>query len=65
MYAKNPLSRSFVSDRSRASLTVRLPNKEWALGGGRFQSKIEHLAARKAAPLPKGRQKRAVPINAD
>jgi putative transposase len=30
-------------------------NKGWALGGGRFQAKIERLTERRAMPLPKGR----------
>jgi putative transposase len=33
-------------------------NKGWALGGGRFQAKIERLAARRSGPLPKGRPKK-------
>jgi putative transposase len=32
-------------------------NKGWALGGGRFLSKIERLTERRAKPLPKGRPK--------
>jgi putative transposase len=32
-------------------------NKVWALGGGRFEAKIERLTARRTTPLPKGRQK--------
>lgn len=32
-------------------------NKAWALGGGRFQSKIERLTERRAKPLAKGRPK--------
>jgi putative transposase len=32
-------------------------NKGWALGSQKFQSKIERLAARRAAPLSKGRPK--------
>jgi putative transposase len=32
-------------------------NKGWALGSGKFQSKIERLAERRAAPLSKGRPK--------
>lgn len=34
-------------------------NKGWALGGGRFQDKIERLAERRTRPLPKGRPKRS------
>ena len=30
-------------------------NKAWALGGDRFRRKMEALAGRRAAPLPKGR----------
>jgi hypothetical protein len=30
-------------------------NKGWALGSGKFQSKIERLAERRAAPMSKGR----------
>ena len=30
-------------------------NKSWALGNDRFRTKIEALAGRRAAPLPKGR----------
>lgn len=33
-------------------------NKGWALGGGRFQEKIEHLTQRRTTPLPKGRPKK-------
>jgi len=33
-------------------------NKGWAMGGGRFKSKIETLTDRRVAPLPKGRPKR-------
>ena len=33
-------------------------NKGWAMGGGRFKSKIEALTDRRVAPLPKGRPKR-------
>ncbi len=33
-------------------------NKGWALGSGRFQSKIERLTERRTTPLPKGRPKR-------
>ena len=33
-------------------------NKGWAMGGGRFKSKIEALTDRRVAPLPKGRSKR-------
>jgi len=33
-------------------------NKGWALGSERFQSKIERLTERRAAPLPKGRPKK-------
>ncbi|HEX7640608.1 MAG TPA: transposase [Burkholderiaceae bacterium] len=36
-------------------------NKGWAMGGGRFKSKIETLTDRRVAPLPKGRPKRAEP----
>jgi putative transposase len=32
-------------------------NKGWALGSGKFQSKVERLAERRAAPLSKGRSK--------
>ncbi|MDB5771354.1 MAG: transposase [Burkholderia sp.] len=32
--------------------------KGWALGVERFQSKVERLAERRAAPLPKGRPRR-------
>jgi putative transposase len=32
-------------------------NKGWALGSQKFQSKIERLAERRAAPLSKGRPK--------
>jgi putative transposase len=32
-------------------------NKGWALGGQKFQSKIERLAERRAAPVSKGRPK--------
>jgi putative transposase len=32
-------------------------NKGWALGSGRFQSKVERLTERRTAPLPRGRQK--------
>jgi putative transposase len=32
-------------------------NKGWALGGGRFQAKIERLTERRAKPLAKGRPK--------
>jgi putative transposase len=35
-------------------------NKGWAMGGGRFNSKIEALIDRRVAPLPKGRPKRLV-----
>lgn len=31
-------------------------HKGWALGGGRFQEKIERLAERRTRPLPKGRR---------
>ncbi len=34
-------------------------NKGWALGSGRFQAKIERLAERRTAPLPKGRPKKS------
>ena len=34
-------------------------NKGWALGGGRFQEKIERLAERRTRPLPKGRPRRS------
>ncbi|MGH8809801.1 MAG: transposase, partial [Noviherbaspirillum sp.] len=34
-------------------------NKGWALGGARFQSKMERLAERRTTPLPKGRPKRS------
>ena len=33
-------------------------NKGWALGHDRFRDRIEHLAARRAAPLPRGRPAR-------
>ena len=33
-------------------------NKGWALGSGRFQSKMERMTERRAVPLPKGRPKR-------
>ena len=33
-------------------------NKGWAMGGGRFKSKIETLTERRVDPLPKGRPKR-------
>ncbi len=33
-------------------------NKAWVLGSDRFQKKIEKLADRRVAPLPKGRQKK-------
>ena len=33
-------------------------NKGWAMGGGRFKSRIETLTDRRVAPLPKGRPKR-------
>jgi putative transposase len=32
-------------------------NKGWALGSAKFQSKIERLAERRAAPMSKGRPK--------
>ena len=32
-------------------------NKAWALGNDRFRQKVEALAGRRAAPLPKGRPK--------
>jgi putative transposase len=32
-------------------------NKGWALGSGKFQSKVERLAERRAAPRAKGRPK--------
>jgi putative transposase len=32
-------------------------NKGWALGSGKFQSKIERVAERRAAPMSKGRPK--------
>ena len=32
-------------------------NKGWALGSGRFQSKVERLTERRTAPLPRGRPK--------
>ncbi len=35
-------------------------NKGWALGGGRFQAKIERLAERRTMPLPRGRPKKEV-----
>lgn len=34
-------------------------NKGWALGGSRFQEKIERLSERRTRPLPKGRPKRS------
>jgi len=33
-------------------------NKGWALGHDRFRDRIEHLAARRTAPLPRGRPAR-------
>jgi putative transposase len=33
-------------------------NKGWTPGSGRFQSKAERLAERRATPLPKGRPKK-------
>ena len=33
-------------------------NKGWALGSGRFKSKVERLAERRATPLPRGRSKK-------
>jgi putative transposase len=33
-------------------------NKGWAMGAGRFKSRIESLTDRRVAPLPKGRPKR-------
>jgi hypothetical protein len=41
-------------------------NKGWALGSGRFQSKMERLTERRAVPLPKGAEeagRSVIPIN--
>jgi putative transposase len=51
--AKEPL------DAEQLTAVRESTNKGWALGGGRFQEKIERLTQRRAAPLPKGRPKKS------
>ena len=42
--------------------TIRESTKKgWAMGGGRFKTRIETLTDRRVAPLPKGRPKRQPP----
>jgi hypothetical protein len=49
--AKAPLNAQIMEEiRART-------NKGWALGSGRFQSKVARLTERRTAPLPRGRPK--------
>ena len=56
---KSPLEAGFLNEIRECT------NKGWALGGGRFQSKVERLGRgeRRAKPLPKGRPSKSVDGN--
>ena len=45
-------------DETRLEAVRQSTHKGWALGGGRFQVKIERLTARRTMPLPKGRPRK-------
>jgi putative transposase len=54
--------RAFVKEPMEAEQLTAVrdaTNKGWALGGGRFQEKIERLTQRRTMPLPKGRPKKS------
>lgn len=52
------LSRTLPSEADIMAIN-EATNKAWALGNKRFQTRIETLAGRRAAPLPRGRPRKA------
>lgn len=52
--AYRELFRSRIGERALAAIR-EATNKGWALGDGRFRTKVEQLSGRRATPLPKGR----------